>query len=324
MNPTAGHDAQFAAEVREALSGRPRRLPTKRLYDALGSRLFEAICELPWYPITRAERRLLERFAPAVAERVAPPAVLVELGSGSGHKTAIVARALAARGAPVTAHVVDLSPTALELSRRALGALPGVSVVAHEALYEPGLGRALAGRPPAGAALVLLLGSNLGNFEPDEAVALLARIGRALRPGDRLLVGGDLVKAEADVLLAYDDPLGVTAAFDKNLLLRVNRELGADFDLGAFAHRAIWNGAAARVEMHLVSRRAQRVRIPGAGLELALAEGESIWTESSYKYTPEGLSELGRAAGVERLESFVDVRDRFCATLFGVPPASLR
>ena len=164
--------------------------------------------------------------------------------------------------------------------------------------------------------LVLFLGSNIGNFDPPAAREFLAEIRRSLRPGDWLLLGADLVKPERELLLAYDDPLGVTAAFNKNLLARMNTELLADFDLGAFAHRAVWNAMERRVEMHLVSRRAQTVRIPRAGCEVAFAEGEPIWTESSYKYDADEIAEVVGAAGFGCHARWIEPEARFALTLF--------
>jgi dimethylhistidine N-methyltransferase len=314
--PSAG---EFAADVRAGLSATPKVLPPKYFYDALGSQLFEAICELSWYPITRAETRLLERAAPEMIAPLGTVAELVELGSGSGDKIARVARALSARGASFDVHLVDISPKALDLGRSALAGIPGVRVVAHRASYEAGL--AALGRPPRsarGARLVCFLGSNIGNFDPPDAAALLVAIRGALRAGDGLLLGADLVRHKDLLLVAYDDPLGVTAAFNKNVLWRINKELGGDFDLAAFVHRAVWDPAAARIEMHLVSLRPQRVRIPGAGLEATFAEGESIWTESSYKYTLAGLALMGRQAGLACQRQWVDDEGGFATTLFRV------
>jgi len=163
--------------------------------------------------------------------------------------------------------------------------------------------------------LALFLGSNIGNFDPPGADEFLRTIRRALEPGDALLIGADLVKPERDLLLAYDDPLGVTAAFNRNLLVRVNRELDADFDLDAFEHRAIWNAGESRVEMHLVSRRSQHVRIQASGLDLLLQAGETIWTESSYKYRAPEIVEMLRGAGFREIDQWVDAPDAFALTL---------
>jgi uncharacterized SAM-dependent methyltransferase len=181
--------------------------------------------------------------------------------------------------------------------------------------YDEGLAE-IARKKLAGTKLVLFLGSNIGNFEPPGALAFLKTIRASLHPGDGLLLGADLVRAESDLLAAYDDQLGVTAAFDKNMLARINAELGGDFDLRAFEHEARWDGRASRVEMHLVSRRDQTVHIPGADTLAHFAPGESIWTESSHKYTPERLVDLGRAAGLSPEQQWIERDGRFCTTLF--------
>ena len=306
----------FAADVRAGLGAKRKVLPAKYFYDALGSQLFEAICQLPWYPITRAETRLLERSGAAMVAPFPAVAELVELGSGSGEKLARLARPLLARGAPLDIHLVDISEKALDLGRAALGSLAGARVVGHRASYEAGLAALAAERPSRGARVVCFLGSNIGNFDPPAAATLLDAIRAALGPGDGLLHGADLIRAEAALLLAYDDPLGVTAAFNKNVLQRINAELGGDFDLDAFAHRATWDAGAARVEMHLVSRRRQVARIPVAAIDAAFEEGETIWTESSYKHSPEGLAAMGRRAGLRCEQQWVDEESGFATTLF--------
>ena len=314
--PPAESVRDFAEEVRRDLALDPKQLQSKYLYDGLGSALFEAICHLPWYRITRAEGRLLARFAPEMVAPVGDPVTLTELGCGSGEKLAMIAEALRLRRRPVAVHLIDISPSALELSERTLGRLEHVSVVGHRATYEEGLRHAARDRPPGGAMLVLFLGSNIGNFDPPAAGEFLSEIRRALRPGDALLLGADLVKPEKDLLLAYDDPLGLTAAFNKNLLLRINTELLADFDLAAFDHRAAWNARERRVEMHLVSRRAQTVRIPRAGCEVSFGEGEAIWTESSYKYDAGEIIETVEAQGLRCHEQWIEPEARFALTLF--------
>jgi L-histidine Nalpha-methyltransferase len=306
----------FAREVARDLSLTPKQLQSKYLYDALGSSLFESICRLPWYRITRAESRLLARFANEMIGPVRDPVTLLELGSGSGEKIALLAEALRTRRRRVAIHLVDISATALELSERTLGALEHVSVVGHRATYEEGLRRAARERPKDGGLLVLFLGSNIGNFDPPASQEFLAEIRRALRPGDALLLGTDLVKPVPDLMAAYDDPLGVTAAFNKNVLVRMNRELGATFDLRAFEHRAIWNPVDRRVEMHLVSVRPQTVVIEKAGVNVAFGDGESIWTESSYKYEPAEVIDFVSAAGFASHSQWSDPDARFALTLF--------
>lgn len=307
---------RLAADVRRDLGGARKRLQPRYLYDALGSRLFEAICALPEYRITRAEQRLLAAHAGAVSAGLAAPVTIVELGAGSGEKLAQLVEPLMQDGVPVQVELVDVSSAALDLAGRTLARWPGLPVTGHRTTYEDGLARAAARRPGGGAMLAAFLGSNVGNLDPAESLAFVAGVRSALRPGDRFLLGADLVKPEAELVLAYDDPLGVTAAFNLNVLARLNRELGANFDLDRFAHRAVWNAAESRMEMHLESLQAQTVDVPGAGFSVDFAEGESIWTESSYKYREDGVAALGDAAGLALRGQWVDERDRFALTAF--------
>jgi L-histidine N-alpha-methyltransferase len=309
---------EFAAEVARDLALRPKRLQPKYLYDALGSQLFEAICALPWYRITRAERRLLALHAAAMTDSIADLTAMIELGCGSGEKLALLAGGMRRRGRPLRVHLVDISPAALDLSARTLATVPHVSVVTHRASYDVGLRQAATSPLRHGATLVLFLGSNIGNFHPSEADAFFRAVRRALRPGDGFLVGADLVKTEPALLHAYDDPLGVTAAFDKNVLVRINRELGGNFELADFTHEARWNASESRVEMHLRCRRARQVTIPAAGITVAFESGETIWTESSYKYVPEAIAAQGEAAGFEYREQWIEADAGFAVTLFRV------
>ena len=308
--------AQFAADVRRDLSCTPKQLQSKYLYDALGSSLFDAICRLPWYRITRAESALLARHAEAIVAGIGETAgTIVELGCGSGEKLVLLAEALQARGASAHVHLIDISPQAIAHTEQRLTRLH-LSVVGHQSTYEDGLRRATAARDGAGRMLVLLLGSNIGNFDTPAAQAFLQRIRATVAPGDLLLLGADLAKPERELILAYDDPLGVTAAFNRNLLVRMNHELGADFDLDAFAHLAVWNAADQRVEMHLVSTTAQTVRVPAAELTVSFAAGERIWTESSYKYAPQQIITMGASAGFDTRHQWIDGDAGFALTLF--------
>jgi dimethylhistidine N-methyltransferase len=306
----------FAGDVRRDLALSPKQLQSKYLYNALGSALFEAITHLPWYRITRAEGRLLGRFAPEMVGPLVDPITLVELGSGSGEKVAMLAEALRSRRHRVLVHLIDISPDALELSQRTLGRFDYVSVMGHRATYEEGLRHAARDRPAKGTLLVVFLGSNIGNFDPPAASEFLREIRRALRPGDALLLGADLIKPEKELLLAYDDPLGVTAAFNKNLLARINTELQADFDLSAFDHRAVWNAEQSRVEMHLVSRVDQTVRIPRADCTVSFDAGEPIWTESSYKYRADEVVGMVEEEGFHCHAQWIEPDARFALTLF--------
>ena len=313
---TRSFTAEFAAEVRRDLALTPKQLQSKYLYDPLGSSLFDAICRLPWYRITRAETRLLALHASAIVSAIARhEGTIVELGCGSGEKLVLLAEALQALGGSARVHLIDISSQALEQTEQRLGKLH-FSVMGHQSTYEVGLRRAVSERQGSGPMLVLLLGSNLGNFDTPDAQAFLERIRAALSPGDLLLLGADLVKSQADLLLAYDDPLGVTAAFNKNLLVRINNELGGDFDLDAFAHRAVWNRELQRIEMHLVSCIAQDVTIPSADTTVHFHSGEHIWTESSYKYTPEQIRDMGAAVRLATRDQWVDEDARFALTMF--------
>ena len=302
----------FAEQVHYYLSLTPRQLPSRYLYDDLGSALFESICQLPWYRITRTEKRLLQRYGAAILERVNALSRIVELGPGNGDKLAALILTLRAGEQPEV-HLIDVSSAALGIAARTVRAARPTVVTGHHATYESGLGEVARDRRSPGRTLVLFLGSNIGNFDPPGADAFLMTIRGALNPGDGLLIGTDLVKPEAEMLLAYDDPLQVTAAFNRNMLVRMNRELGADFDIDAFAHRAVWNAPASRIEMHLVSRRRQRVRIPEASLDISFEAGETIWTESSYKYRRDEVTSLLNRAGFATAGQWMD--DGFQLTL---------
>jgi L-histidine Nalpha-methyltransferase len=305
----------FAEDVRAGLLRQPKRVPPRWFYDALGSALFEAICRLPWYRITRSETALLRRHAAAIVAAAGESSSFLELGAGSGEKLAILVDRAVRDGLRPEVHLIDVSARALELASTTLARFAGVRVTAHEATYEDGLPQSTA-VPPRGRQLVLFLGSNIGNFDPGDALALLRRTTDHLRRGDLVLLGADLVKAERDLLLAYADPLGLTATFNKNLLLRMNVELGAEIELGSFTHDARWNAAASRVEMHLVSTRRQVIEIPRAVCRVAFEQGESIWTESSYKFEPRGLVQLGARARLTLVDQWVDGAAGFALTLF--------
>ena len=311
----AEHAAQFASDVQYYLMQSPRQLPSRYLYDALGSSLFEAICRLPWYRITRAEERLLAKHGSAALRHLAPLSTIVELGSGSGEKLRLLLDQRGRHAAPVNVHLVDVSPSALATSVRALQSAEDVRITVHQRSYEEGL-REASDRFAAGErALVLFLGSNIGNYDPPCAHAFVRGVRSCLRPGDAFLLGVDLVKSERELLLAYDDPLGVTAAFNRNLLVRINRELGGNFDVEAFAHRAVWNSGESRIEMHLVTRSTQQIHITAAQLAFAMERDEGIWTESSYKYSPDTIVPLVEAAAFCVADQWVDEHDRFALTL---------
>jgi L-histidine Nalpha-methyltransferase len=307
----------FTADVVRDLQRTPKQLQARYLYDALGSSLFDAICRLPWYRITRAEARLLRRHAPELATTVPgwlEDPTVVELGCGNGEKIEVVLTAIP--DTPVDVHLIDISSDALQATTARLAGLSHVAVTRHEAPYEVGLDWVRPLLRARGPALVLFLGSNIGNFDRPVAESLLRSIRHALQPGSALLLGADLVKPRQTLILAYDDPLGVTAAFNKNLLVRINRELGADFDLGAFEHRAIWNETEQRVEMHLVSLQNQEVRLASPAVRIRFEAGESIWTESSYKYTEQSIVDLGSRTGFALTTQWIDRDAAFALTLF--------
>ena len=314
---STGLDASLAADVRHYLSQTPRQLPSRALYDTLGSLLFDAICELPWYPLTRAERRLIRTHGDAILRRAGTPTRIVELGPGNGSKLDLLMSTGGSAEAIRRIDLIDVSASALRDAARRLQESRTIEVVTHEARYEDGL-RALAtstrGNEPT---LVLFLGSNIGNFDPPGATTFLRGIRESLSPRDSLLIGVDLVKPEKDLLLAYDDPLGVTAAFNKNLLVHLNHVLGATFDVTSVDHRAVWNATASRVEMHLVSRHDQRVSIPAAGLSIQLHRGEHIWTESSYKYSEGHFERLLESAGFAPTARWRDDEGKFLLVLAG-------
>jgi dimethylhistidine N-methyltransferase len=306
---------EFATDVAEYLQRTPRQLPSRYFYDALGSALFDAICRLPWYRVTRAETALLARHARQIFEPLTRPLNITELGCGNGEKLAVLLEHGGERFRRV--HLIDISPAALRSARARLAVLPAIPVTTFQGTYEAGLSRLTTHRGQ-GAWLVLFLGSNIGNFDPPAARDLLRLIRGSLHPGDALLLGTDLVKSRRALQLAYDDPLQVTAAFNRNLLRRINDELGGTFDLEGFAHRALWNPQESRIEMHLVSTRQQLVRIDGVDLEIEFKSGEWIWTESSYKYEPDQVVSEGRLAGFTDAQQWIDEDARFALTLFRV------
>jgi dimethylhistidine N-methyltransferase len=308
-------DAELLAAIRAGLSDpETKRLPAALLYDELGTALFEAISSLPEYGLTRADERILKRNAPAIVRAMPSPLVVAELGSGSGRKTRWVLDALASRQTTLY-YPIDISETALARCATVLGRLPAVRLEAIHADYLAGLAEVAAKRRTAHHLLLLFLGSTIGNFEPDAARSFLREVRQTLKPGDALLLGTDLVKPAPVLIRAYDDPLGVTAAFNRNLLARMNRELGASFDLALFRHEARWRQAERRIEMHLVAKRAHQVTIPALELCVSFRDGESIWTESSYKFERDGVARLAKAAGFEVASQWTDEEWPFAETL---------
>jgi L-histidine Nalpha-methyltransferase len=304
-SPIEEQQSSFADDVRRGLGGSPKSMRPKYFYDALGSQLFEAICQLPEYYLTRAETEIFENHAAEIVARLESPVTVAELGSGSSVKTRLLIEALLARQGELHYQPIDISESILEQSAaKLLGEYPQIRISALVADYTRGLGRIA--RRPGEKALVLFLGSNIGNYTIEEAAALLRTFRAALNPGDALLVGADLKKSASVLEPAYDDALGVTAAFNLNLLVRMNRELGADFDPKRFRHRAVYNEALGRVEIYLVSLEKQTVALRDIGLKVEFAEGEMIHTENSYKYDLGQLAALARETGFRSDKSWFD------------------
>jgi dimethylhistidine N-methyltransferase len=304
----------FAEDVRAGLTATPKTLKPKYLYDALGSLLFEAICLLPEYYLTRAETEIFERRASDIVAQLPAPITVVELGSGSSIKTRLLIKAILARQPRLCYQPIDISETILEQSaKQLLEDYSGLRITAHAADYTRGI--ASIERKDGEKVLALLLGSNIGNYMPDEARDLLRQVRNALRPGDGLLLGADLKKSRETLEAAYNDALNLTAAFSRNLLMRINRDLNADFDLRQFKHRAFFNEGQSRIEIHLVSLTEQIVNIHGAepqpALQVEFKSGETIHTENSYKYDLEALAALAKATGFTPSRVWFDSGGRF-------------
>ncbi|HXU46954.1 MAG TPA: L-histidine N(alpha)-methyltransferase [Thermoanaerobaculia bacterium] len=317
-----GAASTFAADVARGLSAMPKSVPPKHLYDELGSRLFEAICALPEYYLTRVEGAILAELAGELVGAFGGPIRLVELGSGSSEKTRVLIEAAIARQGELLYVPIDVSTSALLGSGRTLSLdYPELSIVAVAGEFAPALGWLAAAEargevPAPGATLVLFLGSTFGNLLEEEREPFLLEIRSHLAPGDGFLLGVDLKKPPSVLLPAYDDPLGVTAAFDRNLLGRINRELQGTFDLRTFAHRARYDSERARIEMHLESDRAQEVAIHGLDLTVPFAAGETIHTENSYRFDLDQMGALARATGFALARSWSDAEERFASCLF--------
>lgn len=300
--------------IRSGLSGAQKTLPSALFYDDLGSALFDAITFLPEYEVTRAGTRLLQAHREAIVASTGELEV-VELGPGTGRKARILLEALLQRQPGVRFFAVDVSAQALQDCQRSLEQLRGVRVETVQGTYLDGLQQAALRRGHGARRLVLFLGSNLSNFDRQEAPQFLRDVRQRLLPGDRLLLATDLDKPAAQLLPAYDDALGVTAAFDKNALLRLNRDYGADFDLGNFVHEARWNVEHRRIEMHLRARAACTVQVPRLELTVEFAAGESIWTESSHRFLPQELRDFAAVAGYRCVDQWIDAAWPFAQTL---------
>jgi L-histidine Nalpha-methyltransferase len=311
----------FAEDVRRGLTAPRKFLYPKYFYDELGSRLFEAITALPEYYLTRAEAEILHTHAGEIAEALGGPVWLLELGSGDGQKTRLLIQALLAHQGKLEYVPVDISESAVEASSRSLLlSYPDLRITGYIGEYHAALRAVRKERVLPGRTLVLFLGSTLGNLGSEEQIALLHDVRDLLNPGEGLLLGVDLKKSESVLIPAYDDPLGVTAAFNLNLLARINRELGGEFDLAAFRHRALYNREAGRVEMHLESRRVQTVPVRSLGIEVPFAAGETIHTENSYKFDLEQVSALATETGFELRRTWMDSGGRFASNLLVAAP----
>jgi dimethylhistidine N-methyltransferase len=309
-------DPAMRAEVLAGLSMSQKALPPKLFYDAAGAALFERICELDEYYLTRAELSILRERAGEIAAAIGPGAALVEYGSGAGVKVRLLLDAMDAAGTPFAAYVpLDISREQLvrvvaELS----GAYPHVPVVPVCADYTAPL--TIPDLPHRARRVAFFPGSTIGNFHPTEAAAFLHRVRRVVGRDGALLLGIDRLKDTRVLHAAYDDRKGVTAAFNLNILRRLNRELRADFDLAAFRHRAVWDDGACRVEMHLESLAPQVIEV--AGERFAMEEGETIWTESSYKYDRPRLDRLVTEGGFRVAKLWTDEHARFWVALLTV------
>jgi dimethylhistidine N-methyltransferase len=306
--------AKFARNVAAGLSASPKYLPCCYFYDRLGSLLFEAICDLPEYYLTRAETAILKAHAQEIAALFPTATDLIELGSGTAAKTRLLLEAFLGRHGRQLYVPVDICRTVLEESALdLLKTYPALEVLAIAGDYQEGLAHldTVSARPK----LILWLGSNIGNLERPAAARFLSRIRQNLSPGDHLLAGIDLRKDPAILQAAYDDACGVTAAFNRNLLLRINRELGGHFDPRTFQHRAVYNEELGRIEMYLVSEVAGQVAIEHLGRQIPFAAGEPVHTEDSYKYAPVEIEALAAAAGMHCERKWFDAENRFSLVL---------
>lgn len=306
--------AGLAEDVRRGLSTKPKRFLPKYFYDQLGSQLFEAICLLPEYYLTRAENEILERYSDEIVASVKGDTTLIEMGSGSASKTRLIIEALLRKQNDLLFIPVDISASALDSSSRILlQSYPQLKVEAYAADYFAGLAELSKKQRPR--TLALFLGSNISNFDPAEALKFLRALRQVLREGDALLLGADLKKDKKVLEAAYNDALGVTAAFNLNVMARINRELGGDFDLRSFQHHAFYNEEVGRVEIYIESLREQTVTISQLEMEVQFSEGEQIHTENSYKYGLSDITELASQTGFTRAHTWVDHEQQFSSNL---------
>ena len=319
LRRAAEESSSFADDVRSGLTAVRKSIPPRYFYDDLGSALFEAITQTPEYYVTRAEVEILTGNRREIAAALKEVGQIIELGSGSGRKTRIILDEMARAGRPLEYVPVDVDVSMLQKAGIDLLAVyPNLSVTAVSADFR------LASRvvretvPRLGPTAAFFLGSTIGNLHSEEAVVILREIKTMLTPGDFLLLGVDLVKPKAILDAAYNDILGITAAFNLNLLQRINRELGGRFDLHSFAHRAFYDEEQRRIEMHLVSLREQSIHIDRIGIEAAFDEGETIHTENSYKYDAKSVAEMAERAGYGVSRQWTDSNGWFADVLLVV------
>ncbi len=306
--------AGLAEDVRRGLSSQPKRFLPKYFYDELGSQLFEAICLLPEYYLTRAENEILTRYADQIIAEVDGEITLIEMGSGSASKTRLIIEALLRKQRELLFIPVDISASALDSSSRILlQSYPQLSIEAYAGDYFAGL--AELEKTTRARTLALFLGSNISNFDPEEALKFLRALRQVLHEGDALLLGADLKKDRATLEAAYNDALGVTAAFNLNVLARINRELGGNFDLRGFRHLALYNEELGRVEIYIESTRGQTVAITALDMTVDFAEGEQIHTENSHKYDLSDIANLAAETGFTRGRTWLDSEERFSSNL---------
>lgn len=297
--------SQFAQDVADGLSNeRQKQLAPRYFYDDLGSALFEAITLLPEYGLTRADERLLADHSREIASNIGSVSLIAELGSGSGRKTRHILRGWQSPDQKPLYRPIDVSPAALSACERELGNLSECRPIQGE--WLEGLTAISSERTGSLPLLLLFLGSSIGNLDRDETLDFLRAIRSHLRPGDYFLLGADLVKDVERMIAAYDDPGGVTASFNLNVLGRINRELGGEFDLRSFAHEARWDSSQRRIEMHLLSCRDQDVQISALGTTFHFQAGETIWTESSHKFTEVELDGLALSTGFVPGDMWID------------------
>ncbi len=307
--------SRFALDVAEGLSLRgQKKIPPRYFYDSLGSALFEAITLLPEYGLTRADERLLRTHAKRIGWETAPLSLVAELGSGTGTKTRHILNALSKENGRMLYRPIDVSEAALQTCKRELGEISEVKPICAD--WIEGLADIARSRIRDQPLLLLFLGSSIGNLERDEIAIFLGEVRSHLRPGDFFLLGADLLKDVDTMITAYDDPAGVTAAFNMNLLGRMNRELDADFDLRSFAHEARWNATERRIEMHLLSCRDQTIYIAASGTRFRIRAGETIWTESSHKFTLSELESYAERGGFNPIATWVDYEWPFAEALW--------